>query len=136
MEEVFKDLILGNDTNDHQSISAGNDSFNQRHNSTDFDTFCRQITESAISDDGKNFIFLQKKIFYSILFQCLIHQWIKKTNPQICQLLNHLQIIRQIVNSDQSIRFDSKEHIAVHIFTFLSLGASGTLLQSFFFGMN
>lgn len=36
----------------------------QQHHHTEFDSFCRQITESAISDDGKNFPFFNIFILF------------------------------------------------------------------------
>jgi hypothetical protein len=63
---IFYFLIKGNDNNNPTSSSNDSNnhdvehSYNQRHNSTEFDTFCRQITESAISDDGKNKFYLYK----------------------------------------------------------------------------
>jgi len=52
--------LKGHDNNNPIS-SSSNDSYKQRHNSTEFDTFCRQITESAISDYGKNEFYLYYK---------------------------------------------------------------------------
>ncbi len=50
-------IFLGNDNNNNPPISSSlNDVehvYNQRHNSTEFETLCRQVSESAMSDDGK-----------------------------------------------------------------------------------
>jgi hypothetical protein len=52
---ISKDDFLGNETNHHSTSNNSHEhTSNQRHNSAEFDTFCRQITESAMSDDGKN----------------------------------------------------------------------------------
>jgi hypothetical protein len=58
-----------NDITPSSNASNPNDAENtddQRHNNTEFESFCRQITESAISDDGKNtnlFFCISNKIF-------------------------------------------------------------------------
>ncbi|CAF1056677.1 unnamed protein product [Adineta steineri] len=46
--------FFGNDDNNNNTHDVEL-AFNQQQNSTEFETLCRQITESAISDDGKNF---------------------------------------------------------------------------------
>jgi hypothetical protein len=63
-------MIKGNDNNNPTSSSSNDSnthdvehSYNQRHNSTEFETFYRQLTESAMNDDGKKKFFIQKKKF-------------------------------------------------------------------------
>ncbi|CAF3642534.1 unnamed protein product [Adineta steineri] len=46
--------FFGNDDNNNNNTHDVELAFNQQQNSTEFETLCRQITESAISDDGKN----------------------------------------------------------------------------------
>jgi hypothetical protein len=97
--------LKGHDNNN--PISSSNDSYKQRHNSTEFDTFCRQITESAISDYGKKKFYSEKKnrSLMKFYFQFKMYQLIIKKIHRIFKIQNHLQIIQQILNSDQLIIF-------------------------------
>jgi hypothetical protein len=56
IQKCFSDreasVFYGNETNHHSTSNNNHEhTSNQRHNSAEFDTFCRQITESAMSDD-------------------------------------------------------------------------------------
>jgi hypothetical protein len=56
-------ISLSNNSNTHNVEQT----YNQRHNSADFETFCRQITESAINDDGKNSLHFKKIVWSNFL---------------------------------------------------------------------